>query len=70
MWISDEDDKIDQYISLLFLSGREILKMYIENLIQHSQVSKMMGTLVQVQLYTFSSRMALYGSGGEVVFTH
>ena len=33
-------------------------------------ISKMMGTLVQVQLYTFSSRMALYGSGGEVVFTH
>ena len=33
-------------------------------------ISKMMGTLVQAQLYTFSSRMALYGSGGEVVFTH
>ena len=27
-----------------------------------------MGTLVQVQLNTFSSRMALYRSGGEVVF--
>ena len=33
-------------------------------------IPKMMGTLVQVQLNTFSSRMALYRSGGEVVFTH
>ena len=33
-------------------------------------ISKMMGTLVHVQLYTFSYRKHVIRPGGEVVFTH
>ena len=47
--------------------AREELKKKENHL---NTISKMMGTLVHVQLYTFSYRKPVIRPGGEVVFTH